>query len=207
VYSPLTQYGAGTTAKDVGIVGIGGLVRPFLPPPARFLLTSLFSNRVTCAFLSNLCPAHLTYSASLQFGLLFAKALGANVTAISHSESKRADAEKMGATRFIATHGGGDDVFAPHKRSLDLMQVLRVATSSTADTHFFSVETVWPRPTMHRCLSSATSPSSALAGTSSVRLHLSSPLRSSPPNFARSPSQLSALPKSPSLRSPSFPSS
>lgn len=24
VYSPLTQYGAGKTAKDVGVVGIGG---------------------------------------------------------------------------------------------------------------------------------------------------------------------------------------
>lgn len=82
VYSPLTQYGAGTTAKDVGIVGIGGL-------------------------------GH--------FGLLFAAALGANVTAISHSESKKADAEKMGATRFIATHSGKEDDFAPYKRSLDLI--------------------------------------------------------------------------------------
>ncbi|BGP35910.1 hypothetical protein JCM10296v2_007762 [Rhodotorula toruloides] len=82
VYSPLVQYGAGKTAKDVGIVGIGGL-------------------------------GH--------FGLLFAKALGANVTAISHSESKKADAEKMGATRFIATHSGSDDDFAPYKRSLDLI--------------------------------------------------------------------------------------
>jgi len=27
VFGPLKQYGAGTTAKDVGIVGIGGLVR------------------------------------------------------------------------------------------------------------------------------------------------------------------------------------
>ncbi|BGP52233.1 hypothetical protein JCM10450v2_008204 [Rhodotorula kratochvilovae] len=82
VFSPLKQYGAGTTAKDVGIVGIGGL-------------------------------GH--------FGLLFAKALGANVTAISHSESKKADAEKMGASRFIATHSGKDDDFAPYKRSLDLI--------------------------------------------------------------------------------------
>ncbi|GJN94742.1 hypothetical protein Rhopal_007834-T1 [Rhodotorula paludigena] len=82
VYSPLKQYGAGTTAKDVGIVGIGGL-------------------------------GH--------FGLLFAKALGANVTAISHSESKKADAEKMGATRFIATHSGKEDDFKPYKRSLDLI--------------------------------------------------------------------------------------
>lgn len=83
VFSPLRQYGAGgEKAKDVGIVGIGGL-------------------------------GH--------FGLLFAKALGANVTAISHSESKKADAEKMGATRFIATHSGKDDDFAPYKRSLDLI--------------------------------------------------------------------------------------
>lgn len=82
VFSPLRQYGAGQTAMDVGIVGIGGL-------------------------------GH--------FGLLFAKALGANVTAISHSESKKADAEKMGATRFIATHSGKDDDFAPYKRSLDLI--------------------------------------------------------------------------------------
>lgn len=90
MYNPLTTYGAGKTAKDVGIVGIGGLG---------------------------------------SFGLLFAKALGANVTAISHSESKKADAEKMGATRFIATHGGEKDVFKPYERSLDLI----VATSSEPD--------------------------------------------------------------------------
>ena len=54
------------------------------------------------------------------FGLLFAHALGANVTAISHSESKKEDALKMGASRFIATHGESD--FAkPHKRTLDLI--------------------------------------------------------------------------------------
>jgi alcohol dehydrogenase (NADP+) len=55
------------------------------------------------------------------FALLFAKALGANVTAISHSERKKEDAEKMGATKFIATHSGGDKDFAPHARSLDLI--------------------------------------------------------------------------------------
>ncbi|GAA5828574.1 hypothetical protein JCM11251_000859 [Rhodosporidiobolus azoricus] len=82
VYSPLKQYGAGKEAKDVGIVGIGGL-------------------------------GH--------FGLLFAKALGANVTAISHSESKKADAEKMGTDRFIATHSGKEDDFKPYARSLDLI--------------------------------------------------------------------------------------
>jgi alcohol dehydrogenase (NADP+) len=57
VYSPLTQYGAGKEAKDVGVIGIGGL-------------------------------GH--------FALIFAKALGANVTAISHSESKKEAAEKLG---------------------------------------------------------------------------------------------------------------
>ncbi|GAA6023448.1 hypothetical protein JCM10207_004417 [Rhodosporidiobolus poonsookiae] len=82
VYSPLKAWGCGTTAKDVGIIGIGGL-------------------------------GH--------FGLLFAKALGANVTAISHSESKKADAEKMGATNFIATHSGKEDDFKPYARSLDLI--------------------------------------------------------------------------------------
>lgn len=55
------------------------------------------------------------------FGLLFAKALGANVTAISHSDSKKEDAKKMGADRFIATHSGKEDDFAPYKRSLDLI--------------------------------------------------------------------------------------
>ncbi|KAK4056075.1 hypothetical protein OIO90_002806 [Microbotryomycetes sp. JL221] len=88
-YSPLVRYGAGTKAKDVGIVGIGGL-------------------------------GH--------FGLLFASALGANVTAISHSESKKADAEKMGATRFIATHGS-EDAFKGHERSLDLI----IATTNDSD--------------------------------------------------------------------------
>ncbi|GAA5970280.1 hypothetical protein JCM11641_001647 [Rhodosporidiobolus odoratus] len=87
VFSPLKHYGAYNEAKDVGIIGIGGL-------------------------------GH--------FGLLFSQALGANVTAISHSESKRADAEKMGADRFIATHSGNQDDFKPHFRSLDLI----IATSN-----------------------------------------------------------------------------
>ncbi|KAK4703187.1 hypothetical protein P7C70_g3028, partial [Phenoliferia sp. Uapishka_3] len=88
VYNPLKKYGAGTTAKNVGIVGIGGL-------------------------------GH--------FGLLFAKALGATVTAISHSESKKEDAMKMGATTFIATHGS-EEAFAPYAKTLDLI----VATTNDA---------------------------------------------------------------------------
>jgi len=82
VFSPLKQYGAGTTAKDVGIVGLGGL-------------------------------GH--------FGVIFAKAMGANVSVISHSDSKKADAEKMGATTFIATGDGKADKFKPYARSLDLI--------------------------------------------------------------------------------------
>lgn len=55
------------------------------------------------------------------FALLFAKAMGAEVTAVSHSPSKKADAEKMGATHFIATGSEGPDVFKNHQNSLDLL--------------------------------------------------------------------------------------
>jgi len=54
------------------------------------------------------------------FGLIFAKALGAEVVAISHNESKKADAEKMGAKGFIAT-GKGKSVFKEHVRTLDFI--------------------------------------------------------------------------------------
>jgi len=80
VYSPLKDNGAGTTAKRVGIVGIGGL-------------------------------GH--------FGLMFAKALGAEVTAISHSDHKKADAMALGATHFIAT--GKEGWETENRRSLDLI--------------------------------------------------------------------------------------
>jgi alcohol dehydrogenase (NADP+) len=41
------------------------------------------------------------------FGILFASAMGAEVTAISHNDKKKADALKMGATNFvIADHEG-----------------------------------------------------------------------------------------------------
>lgn len=89
VYSPLKKYGAGTTAKDVGVIGIGGL-------------------------------GH--------FALVFAKAMGANVTAITHGKSKIDDAKEMGASRVIVT---GDDAAAAikgHERSLDLI----VCSSSTS---------------------------------------------------------------------------
>ncbi|KAK4686082.1 hypothetical protein P7C73_g4051, partial [Tremellales sp. Uapishka_1] len=82
LYSPLKQYGAGTTAKKVGIVGVGGL-------------------------------GH--------FGILFAKALGAEVTAISHSDHKREDAKELGATNFISTGDDAAKACAEHTRSLDLI--------------------------------------------------------------------------------------
>lgn len=84
VYSPLLHYGAGKTAKNVGIVGVGGL-------------------------------GHM--------GIMFAKAMGAEVTAISRSEGKKEDALKLGASRYIAT---GNDVKAAasaegNKGTLDLI--------------------------------------------------------------------------------------
>jgi D-arabinose 1-dehydrogenase-like Zn-dependent alcohol dehydrogenase len=88
VYSPLKQYGAGTTAKDVGIVGLGGL-------------------------------GH--------FAVIFAKAMGANVSVISHSEGKKGDAEKMGASTFISTGDDPKKAVEPHRRSLDLI----ISTTST----------------------------------------------------------------------------
>lgn len=54
------------------------------------------------------------------FGLLWAKALGASeVIAISRSDSKKEDAMKMGATRFIATQEEGWD--KKNARSIDLI--------------------------------------------------------------------------------------
>jgi len=63
------------------------------------------------------------------FGLLFAKALGADeVVAISRTSAKKDDATAMGATRFIAT--SEDPKWAKtHARSLDLI----VSTVSSPD--------------------------------------------------------------------------
>ena len=59
------------------------------------------------------------------FGVIFAKALGAEVWAISRSHSKEADAKKMGADGFIAT--ADPDWEKPHNFSFDLI----VNTSSS----------------------------------------------------------------------------
>ena len=86
VYDPLRRNGAGTTAKKVGVIGVGGL-------------------------------GHL--------GIMFAKALGAEVYAISHSDSKKADAIKMGASHFIATGTDAMTTCKPYFKQLDLISMLR----------------------------------------------------------------------------------
>ena len=53
------------------------------------------------------------------YGVLFAKAMGAEVWAISRSRSKEADAKKMGADGFIATSEEGWE--KPHEMSFDLI--------------------------------------------------------------------------------------
>jgi alcohol dehydrogenase (NADP+) len=58
------------------------------------------------------------------FGLLFAKALGAQVVAISSSESKKQDAEKMGVSKFIVT-SKGQNVFKENARTMDFISILQ----------------------------------------------------------------------------------
>lgn len=93
VYSPLVEYGAGTKAKDVGILGIGGL-------------------------------GH--------FGVLFAKAMGANVTAISSSHRKDEDAKKLGASKVLVMGDDAKAAFKESKRSLDLI----ICASSESEIPF-----------------------------------------------------------------------
>lgn len=50
---------------------------------------------------------------------MFAKALGAEVTAISHTSSKSADAAKMGASNFITT--STEKWAEKHSRTLDII--------------------------------------------------------------------------------------
>ncbi|ORY85121.1 NADP-dependent alcohol dehydrogenase [Protomyces lactucae-debilis] len=54
------------------------------------------------------------------FGIMFAHALGAEVTAISQTHSKEQDAKQMGATHFLAT-SDGEKAISAHRRSLDLI--------------------------------------------------------------------------------------
>lgn len=54
-------------------------------------------------------------------GVIIAKALGADVTAISRGESKKDDALKLGADRYIPTGKNLADDFKGHEGSLDLI--------------------------------------------------------------------------------------
>lgn len=58
---------------------------------------------------------------------MFAAAMGAEVTAISHGTSKEADARSMGATDFIAT--SDPKVFRKHRGRFDLI----ICTTNQAD--------------------------------------------------------------------------
>lgn len=60
-------------------------------------------------------------------GVKIARALGADVTVLSHSEGKREDALKLGAQHFLATHD--KSVFQKHANSFDLI----INTVSSAD--------------------------------------------------------------------------
>ena len=53
------------------------------------------------------------------YAIMFAKALGAEVWAISRSRAKEADAKKMGADGFLATNETGWN--GPHKMTFDLI--------------------------------------------------------------------------------------
>lgn len=84
VFAPLRKYGAGTTARDVGVIGVGGL-------------------------------GH--------FAIMFAKAMGAEVTAISSTHKKDEDAKQLGASKVIVTGSDAKAAFKGHERSLDLIIV------------------------------------------------------------------------------------
>lgn len=62
------------------------------------------------------------------FALLFGKAMGADMVAISHSKSKKEDAEKMGVKQFISTHDD-ENWSEANARTLDLI----VCTANNSD--------------------------------------------------------------------------
>ncbi len=100
VFAPLKHYAAGP-GKKVGIVGIGGL--------GHLAVVSCFPTHMTSDQLLILSPKQQ-----------FAAALGAEVFAISHSESKKAEASKLGASGFLATKNP-EEALASHKGSFDLI--------------------------------------------------------------------------------------
>lgn len=71
------------------------------------------------------------------FGVLFAKALGAEVVAISRKADKREDALKMGAELYVSTQED-TEWMAQNKRSLDLI-VCTVSSSKMPITEYTSL--------------------------------------------------------------------
>ena len=58
------------------------------------------------------------------FAVLFAKAMGARVTVVTHSPAKEADARALGADEVLVSHGKeSEGLFAEKKRTLDLIIV------------------------------------------------------------------------------------
>lgn len=71
------------------------------------------------------------------YGVLFAKALGAEVWAISRTRSKEADARKMGADGFLATSEKGWN--EPHKMTFDLIVNTASGSSDFALNEYLSM--------------------------------------------------------------------
>lgn len=65
------------------------------------------------------------------FGVMFAKALGAEVVAISHSTSKRDDALKMGAAEFVSTTA--DDKWADNLKAKPFDVIINTASTAAID--------------------------------------------------------------------------
>lgn len=55
------------------------------------------------------------------FGILFAKAMGAEITAFSRGTTKKADALALGADHYVSTGEEIKQTLANHVRSLDLI--------------------------------------------------------------------------------------
>lgn len=66
--------------------------------------------------------------------ILFAKAMGAEVTAISRTDAKRKDAFKLGATDYFATGNNLQEAVKAHSRSLDFI-LCTISKSSSMVFH------------------------------------------------------------------------
>lgn len=65
--------------------------------------------------------------------ILFAKAMGAEVTAISRTDAKKEDAFKLGATDYFATGGDLEKAVKARSRSLDFILCTISKSSSSMD--------------------------------------------------------------------------